>query len=212
MYMKPGGLVLRMLDCALDPSQQHIMSPSRGRLLTSLFSLLSSGIANIVKYNDSHQDFPLAPDVVEKYMQKWLLFSVVWGFGGSMTAAGRAAMCDRMRDYTSTSLPAPAGKTGKHGADATSLIDYCVDVATGEWRAWLDFVPHVDVPSHAVLQADAVIPTVDTLRHVVSDYFWGFGIYLARFHPYYTSAHFCLVHSAFVEYFRMFADFPSLSY
>lgn len=49
-----------------------------------------------------------------------------------------------------------------------NIVDYCVDVASGEWKPWADFVPHVDVPSHAVLQADAVIPTVDTLRHVVS--------------------------------------------
>jgi dynein heavy chain 1, cytosolic len=167
-YLKPNGVVMALLDQALDATQGHIMTPSRGRLISSFFSLLSAGVANIARYNEGHQDFPLAPEVVEKYMQKWLLLAVVWGFGGSLTAGGRLAMCDRIRDLTAIPLPSgiSRGKLGD-GSQAGSIVDYCVDVATGEWRAWQEFVPTVDVPSHAVLQADAVIPTVDTLRHVV---------------------------------------------
>lgn len=164
-FMKSGEVVLALLEYSLSVGTSHIMIPSRGRLLTSFFSLLSSGVSNISRYNDAHQDFPLPAETVERYITKWLLLSLVWGFGGSLTAAGRASLCGFMKSLSA--VPLPAGVTGKGKKDEVAIVDFGVEVATGDWRLWADSVPHVDVPSQAVLQADVVIPTVDTQRHVV---------------------------------------------
>lgn len=67
----------------------HIMDFTRLRVLTSMFSLLNKGILNIVNYNALHSDFPLSEEILQKYMSNRLLFSVIWGFGGSMGLNGK---------------------------------------------------------------------------------------------------------------------------
>lgn len=52
-------------------------------------------------------------------------------------------------------------KTG----DKLTLIDYTVELKTGEWIQWLDKVPSVEVDSKDVNNANTIITTVDTLRH-----------------------------------------------
>jgi hypothetical protein len=95
---------------------------------------------------------------------------VTTGFGGSMGNNERRLLCDFIVARRPTALP-PA-LTAANASTAVSsygdvIMDYFVDVQSGEWRQWKDMVPTADVPSHVVMQADAVITTVDTLRHMV---------------------------------------------
>ena len=81
-HFAKGALVEQLLAFSLG--QPHVMVPTRSRLLLSLFSLLLKGVHAVNEYNAGHPDFPMADDHLDKYVGKWLLFSLLWGFGGSM--------------------------------------------------------------------------------------------------------------------------------
>ena len=62
----------------------HIMDFTRIRCLESFFALVRRGISNVIEYNENHSDFPLSDGQVASYMTKWVVFSALWGVGGSM--------------------------------------------------------------------------------------------------------------------------------
>jgi dynein heavy chain 1 len=171
-FLGPDGVIVSVLEYALEPARRHIMAASRGRLVVAFFSLLARGIGNVVQYNDSHPDFPLQASVVERFMDKWLVTSMVWGFGGSMDLTGRRDLCAYIATKHTVVLPALGSSATSKSAAASvdgelCAMDYFVSVQTGQWSLWQELVPTTDVPSHKVLETDAVIPTVDTVRHVV---------------------------------------------
>jgi len=127
------------------------------RCLEALFALLRKGIENIIEYNDSHSDFPLEPSQIEAFMQKWVIFSTVWGIGGSMNLATRTAYSNNICDFTSIETP-PVGPTA-------ALIDYEVNIEDQKWHLWKDSVPQIDIDPKKCTDADVVITTVDTNRH-----------------------------------------------
>ena len=45
------------------------------------------------------------------------------------------------------------------------IIDYEVQLTTGEWTSWLAKVPQIEVETHKVAAPDVVVPTIDTIRH-----------------------------------------------
>ena len=168
-HLGPDGVVVSCLDFAMDGARRHIMTASRGRLVVSFFSLLARGISNVVRYNDSHPGFPLDGPVIERYMDKWMVTSLLWGFGGSLDLAGRRDLCAHIASKHPVTLPAVPNTAAARAAatDAVTVMDCFVDVQNGHWRLWQELVPVTDVDSHKVLETDAVIPTVDTVRHVV---------------------------------------------
>jgi dynein heavy chain 1 len=60
------------------------------RVLEAMFALVRKGISNVLEYNESHPDFELEDDKINKYMTKWVLHSVMWGIGGDMKLYDRA--------------------------------------------------------------------------------------------------------------------------
>lgn len=79
-FQHDTSLVIKALDFAL--SQEHIMDFTRLRPLNSLFSMLNQGIRNILKYNQTHQDFPMSQQQIELYITRWLIYSLLWSFVG----------------------------------------------------------------------------------------------------------------------------------
>ncbi|KAG5186150.1 dynein heavy chain [Tribonema minus] len=71
---------------------QHIMPASRERLVETLFALLRRGAALAAEHDDARPDAPMSPDHRERFAAKWLLYSLLWGFGGSMKNDGREAL------------------------------------------------------------------------------------------------------------------------
>ena len=71
----------RALELAANTT--HVMEFTRMRTMEAMFSLIRKGIENILEYNDS-SDFPLDGSQIKSFMTKWVLFSAVWGIGGSM--------------------------------------------------------------------------------------------------------------------------------
>ena len=61
------------------------MEFTRIRVLEASFALMRKGITNVIEYNDQRIDFPLESEIITMYMQKWALFSLLWGVAGSMT-------------------------------------------------------------------------------------------------------------------------------
>ncbi|KDO30766.1 hypothetical protein SPRG_04667 [Saprolegnia parasitica CBS 223.65] len=151
-------LVVHCLEFAM--SQPHIMDVDRLRLLMSMFSLLSKGLVHIAEYNESHSDFPMNEAHVQAFTPKWLVFSIIWGFGGSMDIAHRVKLAEFLSSIN-TNVPLPTLST-----ENASLLDFEVQVKDGEWVPWVYSVPQLELESHRVLSTDVVVTTVDTVRHV----------------------------------------------
>jgi dynein heavy chain 1, cytosolic len=79
-FQHDTSLVIKALDFAM--SQEHIMDFTRLRPLNSLFSMLNQGIRNILKYNQTHPDFPMSQQQIELYITRWLIYSLLWSFVG----------------------------------------------------------------------------------------------------------------------------------
>jgi len=153
-YFSVPGLVAFALDFAL--SVPHIMEASRGRLLDTLYALLSRGIALAIDYNESNSDFPMSESHMELFASKWLMYSLLWAFGGSMSSDRRSTLGDMLMEQSCLE-PSNA---------AFKLIDKFVQVSDGSWVDWTASVPRVEIESHKVTSSDVVITTTDTLRHV----------------------------------------------
>ena len=107
------------------------------RCLEAFFALLRKGIENILEFNEGQPDFPLNPSQIESYMTKWLLFSAIWGIGGSMNLATRSEFSNSIADFTDIKTPA-IGQT-------MALIDYEVGLSDQNWHPWKESVPVLDI-------------------------------------------------------------------
>ncbi|KAJ3331033.1 hypothetical protein HDU76_004259 [Blyttiomyces sp. JEL0837] len=159
-FFKENGLVMRTLQFA--QSLDHIMDFTRMRVLTTLFSLLNKTARNILEYNSSHPDFNMSVEMMEKYLTKRLVLSLVWSFSGDTKLDLRTKLGEFLRTATSIDMP----------LESSSVIDFDVNIQTGEWIPWHTRVPTIDIETHTVASADVVIPTVDTLRHEEVLYSW----------------------------------------
>ncbi|RHY29832.1 hypothetical protein DYB32_004823 [Aphanomyces invadans] len=151
-------LVTNCLDFAMQ--LPHIMEVDRLRLLMSMFSLLSKGLVHIAEYNELHIDFPMSADHLESFSPKWLVFSILWGLGGSLDNPSRVKLAEYLTSVN-TMIPLPSLTS-----EASSLLDFEVQVKDGEWKPWSYSVPTLELESHRVLATDVVVTTVDTIRHV----------------------------------------------
>lgn len=156
------GLVTKAIEYA--STLDHIMDFTRMRVLNTLFSLLNKTVRNIFEYNAQHPDFPMSNDQIEGYVSKRLVTGIIWSFAGDAKLDLRAQLGDHLRQITTIEMP-PA-------LSATSLIDYDVQIKTGEWVSWQGRVPTIDIETHTVAEADVVVPTVDTVRHEEVLYSW----------------------------------------
>ena len=198
-YFVKGGMVEELLHWCLNEQSsttsnnnngsddvaavKHVMSVTPCSLMMSTMSLVARGITNIHEYNENHYDFPMQHEQIKKYMQKWLIFSMLWGLGGSMNYGDRLKLCTKITRISEIALPntesnvmadteQSTSSTISTSSTTTSLIDYEVNVDSGDWRLWLRSVPSTEIETHQVLSTDVVIPTVDTVRHVQVLHAW----------------------------------------
>ncbi|KAH9075718.1 dynein heavy chain protein 1 [Lactarius deliciosus] len=161
-YFSDGELVTSALEYA--SGIEHIMDFTTTRALNTLFSLLNKTVRNVLEYNSHHSDFPLSAEQVEQYVTKRFLVSVIWAFSGDARLDLRAGLGHFLSQRTGVDLPPLIG--------GTSLIDFDVQIATGEWSAWASKVPQIEIEPHTVTASDVVVPTVDTVRHEEVLYSW----------------------------------------
>nr|CAB3240292.1 cytoplasmic dynein 1 heavy chain 1 [Phallusia mammillata] len=159
-FFTSDGLIIRCLEFA--EKQDHVMDFTRLRALSSLFSMISQGVRNIQQYNNTHSDFPMKPTVMEKYLQKYLLYAILWSFSGDGKLKIREELGQFIRRSTNVALPA------QHNME---MIDFEVTMS-GEWAPWVNKVPQIEVETHKVAAPDVVVPTLDTVRHEALLYTW----------------------------------------
>ncbi|TPX59802.1 hypothetical protein PhCBS80983_g02245 [Powellomyces hirtus] len=159
-HLKAGGMVLRALDFA--EGLDHIMDFTKIRAFTALCTLLNSSIRNILEYNSSHIDFPMTMQAIDDYLSKRLLLAIIWSFTGDSKLEVRGRLAEHLQSVSSVDFP----------ESGHPLIDYDVNIATGDWVAWQSKVPSIEIETHNVAAADVVIPTIDTVRHEEVLYSW----------------------------------------
>uniref|UniRef100_UPI00358E5199 cytoplasmic dynein 1 heavy chain 1-like n=1 Tax=Myxine glutinosa TaxID=7769 RepID=UPI00358E5199 len=159
-YFIPGGLVEKALE--FSSRLEHIMDFTRLRCLGSLFSLLNQVCRNVAQYNNNHPDFPMPLQMLEKYVQRYLVYAILWSFSGDGKLKMRAELGDFIRKITSIPLPSMS---------STPIIDHEVSIV-GEWVPWQNKVPQIEVETHKVAAPDVVVPTLDTVRHEALLYTW----------------------------------------
>lgn len=153
-YFGTDGLVDKSLE--FSSTLEHIMDFTRMRALSSLFAMMNEAVRQIHSYNSSHSDFPLESDLVDRFMSKSLIYSMLWSFTGDAKLKTRHELGEFIRSTTTIPLPPPSA--------TMPIVDYEVTM-TGEWSPWGVKVPRTDVETHKVASPDAVVPTVDTVRH-----------------------------------------------
>ena len=161
-FFANGGIVSLALDFA--ESIEHIMDFTNTRALNTLFSLVNKTVRNVIEYNVQHSDFPLTPERIEQYVSKRMLVSIIWAFSGDARLELRAQMGEFLRNHTGVDLPPLL--------PGSSLIDYDVQVSSGDWISWQSRVPTIEIEAHAVTASDVVVPTMDTVRHEEVLYSW----------------------------------------
>jgi len=135
-------------------AQSHIMEPTVDRLLGAFYSLLVRGLSLVAEYNDINADFQLSAIQLESFSTKWLLYSLLWGFGGSMTWERREALGTMLVKHGGVDLP-----------NGRNIIDLQVSLPDGTWTEWAASVPKTEIEPHRVTASDVVVTTTDTVRH-----------------------------------------------
>ncbi len=162
-YLRPfftlDGLVTKCLEHA--QRFDHIMDFTRLRALGSMFTMINQAIRNVLIYNQAN-DFRLSDEIIEKYISKSLVLSVLWSFSGDCKLKYRCELGEFIR--SSVTIEMPSGNT--------PIIDYEVNLNSGEWTQWIQKVPQIEVETHKVAAPDVVVPTVDTIRHESLLYTW----------------------------------------
>ncbi|KAM9294157.1 cytoplasmic dynein 1 heavy chain 1 [Gastrophryne carolinensis] len=159
-YFTSNGLVIKALEHAFK--LEHIMDLTRLRCLGSLFSMMHQACRNIAQYNANHPDFPMPIDQLERYIQRYLIYAVLWSFSGDGRLKIRAELGEYIRRITTIPLPTTPN---------IPIIDYEVSIS-GEWVPWQSKVPQIEVETHKVAAPDVVVPTLDTVRHEALLYTW----------------------------------------
>ncbi|KAF9336730.1 hypothetical protein BG006_007626 [Podila minutissima] len=160
-HFAENGLIPRALEYA--STLEHIMDFTTMRVLGTLFSLLNKSVRNVLQYNSQHSDFPMGAEQLDSYISKRLVFSTIWSFAGDAKLELRARLGDFVGGVTTIDLPQIANM---------SIIDFDVNINSGDWVPWQAKVPVVEIETHTVAEADVVIPTVDTVRHEEVLYSW----------------------------------------
>ena len=166
LFISENPEIRSMVSIALDLAvhEKHVMIYSRIRVLEALFALIRQAISRIKEKDENSFDnyFDNNKPIIEKYMKNWVLFSVIWSFVGDLKLHERVTFYQLLADNIGSidhgiSLPSVD--------DKTSLIDYAVNIESGEFELWRDKVPKMEVSSDKATDADVIITTVDTLRH-----------------------------------------------
>ena len=155
IFFEPNNLVQKALEAVEE--YNHVMEYTKIRVIESMFALLRRGTTNIIEYNDNHSEFPMSDEQIFSYMSKWLIVSLIWGLGGSLSLGNRTKFSEKLKEFTSD-IEFPNDPNFQ-------MIDYYIEMGENRWNPWKAKVPNTDIESEKVSDADVVIPTVDTVRH-----------------------------------------------
>jgi dynein heavy chain 1 len=111
------------------------MDFTRLRALTSMYTLLNKGILNVIDNTILRSNL----DLVQRYLPAQLLFSIMWGFGGSMALRERETFSRYICTLSSISTP-------DQSESSPPLLDYSIKFEDNcGWRLWNTYVAKVEV-------------------------------------------------------------------
>ncbi|CAH7681991.1 hypothetical protein PPACK8108_LOCUS14679 [Phakopsora pachyrhizi] len=119
--------------------------------VSTLFALINKMIGNVPDHNARHSNFPLQQEYFNAYAKKHPLVAIVWAFTQDSEIDRRAKMAIFLRDHSGINM-SPLHEPG------ASLVDYDVQVSTGDWAAWQTSVLIVEIDSHQVIASDVHKP------------------------------------------------------
>lgn len=154
MYTPSPGIVGLALDYVM--TQSHVMEITVCGVLSTLYKMMKRGIVEAVNYNEENSDDPMSDAHLNKFAIKWLLYSTLWAFGGSMNVSKRYILSDVITSNYDCELPSKDLK----------LLDLAADAKTGNWVEWNTMIPQIEIEAHQVSATNVVVQTTDTVRHV----------------------------------------------
>uniref|UniRef100_A0A183BLW5 Dynein heavy chain, cytoplasmic n=2 Tax=Globodera pallida TaxID=36090 RepID=A0A183BLW5_GLOPA len=154
MHMDVNGLVPICLEFAVE-ELEHIMEPSRQRLLLTFFSMLNYSVKQLLQYDLDHPDFPPSEEQVSNFIGRSLLVNLIWAFAGDGSWKNRMKLSEFVRGSTTIQLPPD---------QSLPITDYFV-TTNGDWESWLSKVPQIEIEPQRITDTLTVIPTLDTVRH-----------------------------------------------
>ena len=154
MYTPSPGIVGLALDYVM--TQSHVMEITTCGVLSTLYKMMKRGIAVAVDYNETNSDEPMSDTHIKKFATKWLLYSTLWAFGGSMNVSKRYNLSDIITSNFDCELPSKDLK----------LLDLAANVSDGSWVEWNTMIPRIEIEANQVSATNVVVQTTDTVRHV----------------------------------------------
>ncbi|KAL3100094.1 hypothetical protein niasHS_000705 [Heterodera schachtii] len=158
MHMGANGLVPRCLEFAVE-QLEHIMEPTRQRLVQTFLSMLSFSVKQLLQYDSDHPDSPPSDEQIANFISRSLLVNLIWAFAGDGSWKSRKSLSDFVRDFVRarTKIQLPPNQS-------LPITDYFV-TTDGDWESWLTKVPQIKIEPQRITDTLTVIPTLDTVRH-----------------------------------------------
>ncbi|KAL3093663.1 hypothetical protein niasHT_026701 [Heterodera trifolii] len=154
IHMDANGLVPLCLEFAVE-QLEHIMEPTRQRLLLTFFSMLNFSVKQLLQYDSDHPGFPPSEEQIANFISRSLLVNLIWAFAGDGSWKDRKSLSDFVRTSTTIQLPPD---------QSLPISDYFV-TTHGDWESWLTKVPQIEIEPQRITDTLTVIPTLDTVRH-----------------------------------------------
>lgn len=99
---------------------------------------------------------------MQAFATKWLLYSLLWSFVGSLSNEHRLIFGQSLLDHSLFVDPPTHGK---------NLIDVFVNVQDGNWIEWSSMVPKMEIESHKVclfmFYLCSVYLSICRIKHVI---------------------------------------------
>jgi dynein heavy chain 1 len=93
---------------------KHVMVFTRIRVLEAAFALVRKGISKIIEYNDAHPDFPMEDSIMEKFMSKWTIIAINWGFVGDLKLNDRTTYWNDLSRSITINVDLPSDRREPH--------------------------------------------------------------------------------------------------
>eukprot|EP00915_Cephaloidophora_sp_WS-2016_P003568 GHVH01004823.1.p1 GENE.GHVH01004823.1~~GHVH01004823.1.p1 ORF type:complete len:3130 (+),score=435.75 GHVH01004823.1:30-9392(+) len=152
VIFQKNGFIDRVL--VETQSFEHVMPMFPVRGMTSIFALLKDSLMTVIKNIKDEEAAVLA-------IGRCLLFSTIWGLGGSIDLKGRIKFAEEIANIASAfDVPIPSDLSSDN-----TLLEFGVEQMTGDWFYWKDKLESAEVDSSAATAAQTVVETVDTTRH-----------------------------------------------
>lgn len=133
--------------------QKHVMPYNKIAAVQSVISLLNCAIKNILSYNDCHINSTLSEAVMELFITKKLILSVLSGISSCMETALKDMAEVFVKKFRVTDYP------------SGSLREWDVSLETGRWKSLSSQLHSSVLDFQQLMRFDTIIQTVDTIRH-----------------------------------------------